>query len=111
MLELDDADAAPTSWCRLSLTSSRDGVALVGVEDVEAEDVLLTSAPVWPILEGIPAALVAHDRANLLPLDGPDHDRALQPIDQLAKSVSTAHVLSSLNDDSVTSSASSRQSA
>jgi hypothetical protein len=76
----------------------RDGVALINVEDVEAEDVLLTSAPVWPILEGIPAALVAHDRA-------------LQPIDQLAKSVSTAHVLSSLNDDSVTSSASSRQSA
>jgi hypothetical protein len=88
-----------------------DSVASVGVEDVEAEDVLLTSAPVWPTLEAKPAALVAHDRANLLALDGPDHDRALQPIDQLAKAVTTAHLLSSLNDDSVTSSSNSRQSA
>jgi hypothetical protein len=88
-----------------------DCVASVGVEDVEAEDVLLTSAPVWPTLEAKPAALVAHDRANLLALDGPDHDRALQPIDQLAKAVTTAHLLSSLNDDSVTSSSNSRQSA
>jgi hypothetical protein len=86
-----------------------DGVAPVGVEDVEAEDVLLASAPVWPILEGRPAALLAHDRANLLALDGSGHDRAPQPIDQLAKAVTTAHLLSSLNDDSVTSS--SRQSA
>jgi hypothetical protein len=88
-----------------------DSVASVGVEDVEAEDVLLTSAPVWPTLEAKPAALVAHDRANLLALDGPDHDRALQPIDQLAKAVTAAHLLSSLNDDSVTSSSNSRQSA
>src|SRR5215204_5019359 len=50
----------------------RDGVAPVDAEDVEAEDVLLTSAPVWPILEGRPAALVAYDCANLLALDGPD---------------------------------------
>jgi hypothetical protein len=88
-----------------------DDVAPVGAEDVEAEDVLLASAPVWPILEGRPAALVAHDRAHLLALNGPDHGRAPQPIDQLAKAVTTAHVLSSLNDDSVTSSANSRQSA
>jgi hypothetical protein len=88
-----------------------DGVAPVGVEDIEAEDVLLASAPVWPILAGRSAALVAHERANLLPLDGPGHDRALQPIDQLAKAVTTAHVLSSLNDNSVTSSSGSRQSA
>jgi hypothetical protein len=88
-----------------------DGVAPVDAEDVEAEDVLLASAPVWPILEGRPAALVAHDRANLLALNGPYNGRAPQPIDQLAKAVTTAHVLSSLNDDSVTSSANSRQSA
>jgi hypothetical protein len=88
-----------------------DGGAPVGVEDVEAEDVLLASAPVWPILQGRPAALVTHDRANLLALDGLDHARAPQPIDQLANAVTTAHVLSSLNDDSVTSSANSRQSA
>jgi hypothetical protein len=88
-----------------------DSVASIGVEDVEADDVLLASAPVWPILATKPAALVAHDRAGLLALDGPDHDRALQPIDQLAKAVTTAHLLSSLNDDSITSSSNSRQSA
>jgi hypothetical protein len=88
-----------------------DGVAPVVAENVEAEDVLLASAPVWPILQGRPAALVTHDRANLLALDGLDHARAPQPIDQLANAVTTAHVLSSLNDDSVTSSANSRQSA
>ena len=88
-----------------------DGVALVGVEDVEAEDVLLSSAPVWPILEQRPAALVVLDRASRLAPNEPGHDRALQPVDQLAEAVITAHMLSSLNEDSVTSSSTSRQSA
>lgn len=88
-----------------------DGVALVGVEDVEAEDVLLSSAPVWPILEQSPAALVVLDRASLLAPSEPGHDRALQPVDQLAEAVITAHMLSTLNDESVTSSSTSRQSA
>ena len=84
-------------------------VAPVGVEDMEAEDLLLTSAPAWPITEWMPAAWVAHDRASLVALGGPDHDRARQPSDQGAEAVVTAELLSSLNDDSVTSS--SRQSA
>ena len=88
-----------------------DGVALVGVEDVEAEDVLLSSVPVWPILEQSPAALVVLDRASLLAPSEPGHDRALQSNDELAEAVITAHMLSSLNDGSVTSSSSSRQSA
>jgi hypothetical protein len=59
----------------------------------------------------MPAAWVAHDRASLLALSGPAHDRDLQQIDQLAEAVAAAHMLSSLNDGSVTSSSSSRQSA
>jgi len=86
-----------------------ESVAPVGVEDMEAEDLLLTSAPAWPITEWMPAAWVAHDRASLVALGGPDHDRARQPSDQGAEAVVTAELLSSLNDDSVTSS--SRQSA
>ena len=88
-----------------------DSAAPAEVDDVEAEDVLLAGAPAWPILERMPAAWVSHDRAGLLALNGPDHDRALQPIDQLAEAVITAHMLSSLNDDSATSSSSSLQSA
>jgi hypothetical protein len=88
-----------------------DGLVPAGVEDFEAEDVLLTSAPAWPISERMPAAWVAHDRASLLALSGPAHNRDSQQIDQLAEAVATAHMLSSLNDDSVTSSSSSRQSA
>ena len=87
----------------------QDSVLPVGLEEVEAEDVLLTGAPAWPIPERMPAAWVAHDRARLLATHGPGHDRALQPIDQLAEAVTTAHILSSLNDDSASSS--SRQSA
>jgi hypothetical protein len=79
-----------------------DGVAPAGGEDLEAEDVVLTgaSAPAWPVPERMPAAWVAHDRAR-------------QPIDQLleTEAVITTHMLSSLNDDSATSSSSSRQSA
>jgi hypothetical protein len=88
-----------------------DGVVPAGVEDFEAEDVLLTSALAWPISERMPAAWVAYDRASLLALSGPAHDRDSQQIDQLAEAVATAHMLSSLNDGSVTSSSSSRQSA
>jgi hypothetical protein len=88
-----------------------DGVALVGIEDVEAEDVLLSSAPVWPILEQRPAALVVLDRASRLATNEPGHDQAPQPIDELAEAVITAHMFSSLNEDSVTSSSTSRQSA
>jgi hypothetical protein len=87
-----------------------DGVAVGGVEDVE-EDVLLTGAPVWPILEQRAASLVVLDRASLQAPNEPGHDRGLQPIDQLAEAVITAHMLSTLNDDSATSSSSSRQSA
>src|SRR5215217_3127976 len=58
-----------------------ESVAPVGVEDMEAEDLLLTSAPAWPIPEWMPAAWVAHDRASLVALGGPDHDRARQPSD------------------------------
>jgi hypothetical protein len=88
-----------------------DSAAPAEVDDVEAEDVLLAGAPAWPILERMPTAWVAHDRASLLAMNGPDHDPARQSIDQLAEAVITAHMLSSLNDDSVTSSSSSRQSA
>ncbi len=76
----------------------QESVLPVGVEDVEAEDVLVTSASAWPVPERMPAVWVAHDRAR-------------QPIDQLAEAIITAHMLSSLNDDSATSSSSSRQSA
>ena len=85
-----------------------DEVALVGIEDVEAEDVLLSGAPAWPILEQRPTMLVALDRASRLSPGEPGHDRAPQPIDQLA---GAAHMLSSLNDGGVTSSSTSRQSA
>src|SRR3954465_963317 len=40
----------------------RDSAAAGSVDDVAAEDVLLASAPAWPILERIPTAWVAHDR-------------------------------------------------
>jgi hypothetical protein len=45
--------------------------------------------------------------------NGPGHDRALQPIDQLleAEALFTAHMLSSQSDDSANSSSGSRQSA
>jgi hypothetical protein len=88
-----------------------DGGASAGVDVVEAEDVLLSGAPAWPISERMPAAWVAHERASSLEPNGPGHDRALQPIDQLAEAVFTAHMLSSQGDDSANSSSSSRQSA
>ena len=84
---------------------------MVGVEDVEAEDVLLSGAPVWPILERRPTALIVLDGASRLAPNEPGHDRAVQPIDELAEAMITAHMLSTLNDDSVTSGATSRQSA
>lgn len=74
----------------------QDSALPVGLEEVEAEDVLLSGAPAWPIPERMPAAWVAHDRAP-------------QPVDRLAEAVTTTHILSSLNDDSASSS--SRQSA
>ena len=88
-----------------------DGVVSAHVEDVEAEDVLLTHPSAWPISQQMPAAWVAHDRASLLATNGPGHDRALQPTDQLAEAVIAAHMLSSRSEDSATSSSSSRQSA
>src|SRR5215213_7985817 len=42
-----------------------DSAAPAEVDDVEAEDVLLAGAPAWPILERMPTAWVAHDRASL----------------------------------------------
>jgi hypothetical protein len=90
-----------------------DGVASAGVDVVEAEDVLLSGAPVWPLSERMPATWVSHDRAISLAPHGPAHDRALQPIDQLlaAAAVSNAHMLSSRSDDSASSDSISRQSA
>ena len=90
-----------------------DGVASASVDVVEADDVLLSGALAWPILERIPAAWVAHERASSLTANGPGHDRPGQPTDQLleAEAVFTAHMLSSQSDDSATSSSSSRQSA
>ena len=89
-----------------------DGVASAGVDVVEADDVLLSGAPAWPISERMPAAWVAYERASSLTPNGLGHDRARQPIDQLlAEAVFTAHMLSSQSDDSATSSSSSRQSA
>ena len=95
----------------------QDGVAAAGVDVVETEDVLLSGAPAWPVLDlqRMPAAWLARERASSMALNGPGHDRALQPIDQLAEVVFTAHMLSSQSDDSfkatANSSSSSRQSA
>ena len=96
-----------------------DGIAPDGVEGIEAEDVLLTGAPAWPIphVQRMPTAWATHDRASLLASHGLPHDGALQPIDQLleleADAVVSAHLLSSQSDDSAAahSSSSSRQSA
>ncbi len=94
-----------------------DGIASDGIEVVEAEDVLLPSAPAWPIsnLPRMPTTWVAPDRASLLAPHGPGHDRAPQSIDQLldVDAVIAAHLLSSQSDDSAAASAgsSSRQSA
>ena len=88
-----------------------DGVASAGVDVVEAEDVLLSGAPAWPISERMPAAWVTYERASSLTANGPGYDRTRQPIDQVAEAVFTAHMLSSQSDDSATSSSSSRQSA
>src|SRR5215212_11808536 len=60
-----------------------DGVVAAGVDVVEAEDVLLSGAPAWSISERMPAAWVAHQHASSLAPNGPGHDRALQPNDQL----------------------------
>jgi hypothetical protein len=87
----------------------QDSVLPVGLEDVEAEDVVLAGVPAWPIPGRIPAAWVAHDPASLMVTNGPGNDRTPQPIDQLAEAVTTAHMLSSLSEDSASSS--SRQSA
>ena len=89
----------------------RDSVLPTGVEEVETEDVLLTSAPVRSIPERMPAVWVTHDRASPLALTGLDNNLARQSIDQRAEVEITAHMLSSLSDDSVTSSSSSRRSA
>jgi hypothetical protein len=90
-----------------------DGIASGGVEVVEAEDVVLAGAPAWPIsdLPRIPTTWVAHDRASLLAANRLGHDRAPQPIDQLAEAVVAAHMLSSQSDDSAAAGSSSRQSA
>lgn len=90
---------------------AQDSIVLAGVEVVEAEDVLLPGAPAWPISEQMPTAWVAQDRASTLAPDGPGNDRAPQSIDQLAEAVITAHMLSSLSEDSASSHSSSRQSA
>ena len=93
----------------------QESVASAGVDVAEAEDVLLSGAPAWPIPERMPAAWFAHQHASSLAPNGPGHARALQPNDQLleAEAVFTAHMLSSQSDDSVaaSSSSSSRQSA
>jgi hypothetical protein len=91
----------------------QESVASAGVDVVEAEDVLLSGAPAWPILERMPAAWLAHQHASSLAPNGPGHDRALQPNDRLleAQAVFTAHMLSSQSDDSANSNSSSRQSA
>lgn len=93
----------------------QDGMVSADVEVVEAEDVLLPVAPAWPIshLQQVPTAWVAHDRASALAPNGPGHDRAPQPIDQLAEAVVAAHMVSSLSDDGASSSSNSgsRQSA
>ena len=52
----------------------QDSVLPVGLEDVEAENVLLAGAPAWPI-PAVPAAWVAHDPASLLATNGPGNDR------------------------------------
>ena len=44
----------------------QDGVAPAGVEVVEAEDVLLSGAPAWPISERMPAAWVSPRSRELL---------------------------------------------
>jgi hypothetical protein len=89
----------------------QDDIVSAGIEAVEAEDVLLSGAPAWPISARMPTAWVAHDRASSLAPSGPGQDRVLQPIDQLAEAVFAAHMLSSQSDDSATSGSSSRQSA
>jgi hypothetical protein len=89
----------------------QDGGASAGVDIVEAEDVLLSGAPAWPLSERMPAAWVAHEGASSLAPNGPGHDRALQPVDQLAEAVFTAHMLSSQSVESASSDSSSRQSA
>ena len=89
----------------------QDSIVSAGVEVVEAEDVLLSGPPTWPISARMPTAWVAHDRTSSLAPNGPGHDRVLQPIDQLAEAVFAAHMLSSQSDDSASSSSSSRQSA
>jgi hypothetical protein len=91
----------------------QDGVTSAVVDVIEADDVLLSGVPVWPISERISAAWVAHGRATSLAPNGPGHDRPLQPIDQLleAEAVFSAHMLSSQSDDGANSSSSSRQSA
>ena len=90
---------------------AQDGILSAGVEVVEAEDVLLTGAPAWPISARMPTARFAHDGASSFVPNGPTQDRVLQPIDQLAEAVFAAHMLSSQSDDSANSSSGSRQSA
>lgn len=87
------------------------GGASAGVDVVVAEDVLLSGAAAWPISERMPTVWAANEHANSVAPNGPGHDRALQPLDQLAEAVLTAHMHSSHSDDSANSSASSRQSA
>ena len=91
----------------------QEGIASAGVDLVEAEDLLLSGAPAWQILERMPTVWVAQERASSLTPNGPGYDRALQPMDQLleVETVFTAHMLSSQSDNSADSSSSSRQSA
>jgi hypothetical protein len=89
----------------------QDDGASAGLDVVAADDVLLSGAPAWPISERMPAVWAANERASSLAPNGPGHDRALQPIDQLAEAIFTAHMLSSQSDDSANASSSSRQSA
>lgn len=89
----------------------QDGGASADVDIVEAEDVLLSGAPAWPLSERMPAAWVAHEGASSLAPNGPGHDRTLQPVDELAEAVFTAHMLSSQSVESASSDSSSRQSA
>lgn len=89
----------------------QDGVAATGVDVVEAEDVLVSGMPAWPISERMPTAWVALEPASSLMPNAPGHDRTLQPIDQLAEAVFTVRMLSSRSDESADSSSSSRQSA
>ena len=87
------------------------GVVAADLEATEAQDVVLPMATAWPIHERMPTAWLAHERTIALAPSGSGHDRALQPIDQLAEAVIAARMLSSRSEESASSDSSSRQSA